>query len=161
MSVRNRAIEIAEEVSWMPVEERVIVIDALLFSELPPRSATVVGASEIQELAGRLRAGQVIPADVERLAESMASVLPAKDRAERDLLIQHLVIRFGPADVSTGASINWLNRETATFEGGADWRRERHSFACGFADERRVLLWRILKFGDMPGRSSLYEILSH
>lgn len=160
MSVlRNRAIQIAAEVATMPLAEQVVVIEVVLFGVPPPPFEVI--APEIQQLADRLRAGQVVAADMEKLAESMASRLPARDRAERDLLIQHLVSRFGPPDVSTGASIKWLHREAAIFEGGADWRRERHSFSCSLSDERRVLLWRILKFGGMPGRSSLFELFAN
>jgi hypothetical protein len=115
--------------------------------------------TEITVLKERIRVGDVSFRDIEELAELLSARMPARTRAERNCLIRQLVDCHG-ALASTSQAVRWLTREATLFVGGADWARERHYFSCSFKDERRKLLWRILKFGDLPKRAALFEILS-
>lgn len=157
MSVRNRAIRLALEASQMPVEERVLVVDVLLFGREIPDSPP---GDEIGDMVARIEDGEMSARDIERVACSIASRTPPRDREEWHFLIRQFVRRRGAKSASMNATIQWLTVECARFVGGADWKVARHHASCTFPDEHRLLLWRILKFGRLPGRSTLFEILN-
>ncbi|MGY2806381.1 hypothetical protein [Bradyrhizobium sp. USDA 4506] len=117
-------------------------------------------SDDIAEVVERIRAGAVPIADLERLGAALSSRMPPRDRDERDFLLRQFLRRLGAKSASGRAQIKWLTAEVSKFRTGPDWRAARHKLLSPFTDERRLLLWRILKFGDLPARSTLAEILN-
>lgn len=115
----------------------------------------------VDELERALLAGEISSDQLERLSQA----LEATDRwPPRDKLSWHKLIRvffrlYGPSGLSARATMAEVSSEFDRYLGGADWQRHRHLWVSPYADRRRTLMWRILRYGPLPAKSKLHEIL--
>jgi hypothetical protein len=78
--------------------------------------------------------------------------------AERDALIRELASRFYPG--SRNGQAEAICRDLRRYE-STTWQRARADLECPHRDDRRRLLWRILKARDwVPSQSLIQKILA-
>ena len=118
----------------------------------------------LSQIVAAVEAGQSLAPDEVALVTRLAAQIPPRPANsfldERDDLIRSIVDDFGPSNAeSVSRRAAWLEERYERLVTGADWRRDRHTVLCPYADPLRSQLWRLAQFGPLPRDRKLREII--
>jgi hypothetical protein len=163
------ALRIAVEAAMLPVEERDLVIDAVLgmdgcFERALADCTAELPGRPLAEVVEAIEAGDPLAPGEVALIARVAALIPTSTidrRAERDGLIRKLAKQFGPRGGSVNARANWLRSAYDRFVAGADWKADgKFATMSPYADPMRAMLWRVAKIGPLPRDRALREIIA-
>jgi len=171
MTSRARAVRIAIEAALLPIEERCIVLDALLaiggeFEAALAAHRTEPFARGLADVVADIDRGLALQFDEEDLVARLAAKLPPRSARDfldqRDGLIRYIVDGFAPSDArSVSSRAAWLRGRFDRLITGADWKRDRRAVVCPYSEETlRGQLWRLAQFGALPSDRHLRGILT-